>query len=200
MSKREATRARIFIAAMELAEADGLLNITIDRVADKAGLSKGGVLHHFASKDELLSGVIEYFSAKLEEYLTRIVAEDPNRRHRWVRAMLSLATPGGRPHLWKQIFGESETFDASQRPFHFDRFMLSILAVAVHNPQLVQPIRSIGQRLRGRLTADPEDGLEQIICWLIVDGLFLWQFVGLIAPNDPLVEQILGEIRRRIES
>jgi hypothetical protein len=79
-----------------------------------------------------------------------------------------------------------------------DRFMLSILAVAIHNPELLKPVQVIGQRLRGRLTAVPEEGLEQLMMWLVVDGLFLWRFVGLIHSNDPLPEQVMQALRDRL--
>jgi len=184
------TREKIFQAAMRLADRDGLLTLTLDKVAAEAGLSKGGILHHFPSKDALLHGVIEYFAELVESAMTRLVAEDPNPSFRWIRAMLRLSQADEET--------ESET-PAEITPESLDRFMLSILALAVHNPEVLKPIQAIGQRLRGRLTAVPEEGLEQLMMWLVFDGLFLWRFVGMVQPNDPLFKQVGQAVHERME-
>jgi AcrR family transcriptional regulator len=189
------TRGKIFQAAMRLADRDGLLTLTLDKVAAEAGLSKGGILHHFPTKDALLHGVIEYFAELVESSMTRLVAEDPNPSFRWIRAMLRLSQAADEP-------AEETSRDESPAeitPESLDRFMLSILAVAVHNPEVLKPIQAIGQRLRGRLTAVPEEGLEQLMMWLVFDGLFLWRFVGMVQPNDPLFQQVGAAIHARME-
>lgn len=198
MSKREESRNRILVAAIELAESEGLLNLTIDKVAEQAGLSKGGVIHHFSSKDKLLKGVIQLFSNKLEEQLTRTVADDPVRKFRWIRAMMAIGIEKEESNA--DTPPDTTHENSEELNIRFDRLMLSILTVAIHNPELIEPIQEIGQRLRGRLTADPEDGLEQLLYWLIMDGLFLWMFVGLVQPDDPLIQQVRQEILNRISS
>jgi len=178
---------------MRLADRDGLLGLTLDHVAAEAGLSKGGILHHFPSKESLLLGVISHFSELIESSMTRAVADDPNPNFRWIRAMLAL---GGEKAQPKKIAGADVSLTAES----LDRFMLSVLAVAVHHPELLKPIQAIGQRLRGRLTAVPEEGLEQLMMWLVADGLFLWRFVGLIQQNDPLVGQVMEALDQRLQS
>jgi AcrR family transcriptional regulator len=192
MVKGIETRERVCQAAMRLADRDGLLNLTIDQVAAEAGLSKGGILHHFPNKEALLLGVITHFSELIESSMTRAVADDPNSNYRWIRAMLKLGNQGG------QTDSVSDSADGLT-PESLDRFMLSILAVAVHHPDLLKPIHAIGQRLRGRLTAIPEEGLEQLLMWLVADGLFLWRFVGLVQPNDPLIGQVMESLAKRLE-
>lgn len=55
------TKDKICEAAMQLAIRDGLLAMTLDNVAKQAGISKGGVIYHFPSKDELVRGVLDYW-------------------------------------------------------------------------------------------------------------------------------------------
>jgi AcrR family transcriptional regulator len=199
--KGSETRERICRAAMKLADRDGLLNLTIDNVAEEVGLSKGGVIHHFPSKDALLLAVIEYFAESIEQTTIKHVAEDPSPHFRWIRAMLHLGfqSPNHPDSIPSPHSPSPESQqDESLTPESMDRFMLSLLAVAVHNPELMKPIQSIGQRLRGRLTAIPEEGLEQLLMWLIADGLFLWRFVGLIQPNDPLLNQVAQLLHSRM--
>jgi AcrR family transcriptional regulator len=181
------TRNRVYQAAMGLANRDGLLTLTLENVAAEAGLSKGGILHHFPNKEALLLGVIEHFAEKIDSTMTRLVAEDPNPSFRWIRAMIHMSDDVLATPIEDNLTSEG-----------MDRFMLSILAVAVHNPDLLKPIHAIGQRLRGRLTANPEEGLEQILMWLVFDGLFLWRFVGLVQDNDPLHGQVLEAMKQRL--
>lgn len=192
--KGKETRAKIAQAAMRLASRDGLLTLTIDKVAEEAGLSKGGVMHHFATKEALLTGTISYFTEHVESVLTRLVAEDPKPTFRWIRAMLRVYR-----HTHDDTASASTSGDLPES-VELDRFMLSVLAAAVHNPELMKPIQSIGQRLLGRLTAVPEEGLDQLLLWLTLDGLFLWQFVGMLQPDDPLVQQVVDAVERKMEA
>lgn len=187
--KGSETKERIFRAAMQLAARDGLMTVTLEKVAEESGLSKGGVMHHFASKEALLSGVITHFTDQVEREMTRLVAEDPNPTYRWVRAMLHMMTDDG---------ADSDAGKPSRQ--NLERFMLSVLAATLHNPELVKPVQAIGQRLRGRLTSVPEEGIEQLLMWLVMDGLFLWQFVGLVSADDPLIEQVHENLLAKLES
>jgi AcrR family transcriptional regulator len=53
------TRARLLEAASVVIRRDGAQALTLDAVAAQAGVSKGGLLYHFASKRELLDGLVE---------------------------------------------------------------------------------------------------------------------------------------------
>lgn len=50
---------KILNAARAVASRDGAGKITIDAVAQEAGLSKGGVLYNFPSKKALISGLLD---------------------------------------------------------------------------------------------------------------------------------------------
>lgn len=187
--KRNETREKIFKAAMQLAARDGLLTLTLDKVAEESGLSKGGVMHHFATKEALLSGVIMHFTDQVEREMTRLVADDPNPSYRWARAMLRMMTSS-----------DDTSTELMQSRQTMERFMLSVMAATVHNPEIVKPIQAIGQRLRGRLTSVPEEGLEQLIMWLAMDGLFLWQFVGMLSQDDPLIDQVHANLLQKLDA
>lgn len=47
-------------------------NLSMQKVADMAGTSKGGLFHHFKSKDELITSVVELFIAQIN---TAILAD-----------------------------------------------------------------------------------------------------------------------------
>lgn len=58
-TRREDRPIIILDAAERLIRRSGTRTLTMDAVAAEAGLSKGGVLHHYASKDALISALAE---------------------------------------------------------------------------------------------------------------------------------------------
>jgi AcrR family transcriptional regulator len=52
------TRAKLLDAASAVIRRDGPQALTLDAVAAQAGVSKGGLLYHFASKRELLDALV----------------------------------------------------------------------------------------------------------------------------------------------
>lgn len=65
---------------------NGLANTTIDAIAAEAGISKGGVLHYFSNKKDLLIGMIDRYETRLLERRAQILAKLPDRRHSLFKA------------------------------------------------------------------------------------------------------------------
>ena len=61
------SRERILAATVQVALRDGVSAMTLDAVAREAGVSKGGLLYHFASKDELIAAMLEHHAAKIQK-------------------------------------------------------------------------------------------------------------------------------------
>lgn len=59
MSKAVPTRDRIIEAAGKLFHAEGIRAVSVDAVAEKAGLTKRTLYYHFRSKDDLIAAYLE---------------------------------------------------------------------------------------------------------------------------------------------
>jgi AcrR family transcriptional regulator len=187
------TKDKICEAAMKVVIGDGLLAMTLDNVARQAGISKGGVMYHFPGKEELVRGVLDYFSQQCETMLMRRVADDPEPRLRWARCMLDCVFPESPDSDARSDAGEISSEVLS-------RFFMAMLAGAVTSPASMLPLRDLATRMRKRFMSDPNDGMEQILVWLAIDGLFLWQFMGLIESNDPMIAQVGETLRAMIRA
>lgn len=81
----ETRRKAILDSALEILYFEGLEKFTLDRIAEKAGVSKGGLLHHFRTKDELIREVIKYlfdeFEKQVEEEFQRTEG-----KAKWIKA------------------------------------------------------------------------------------------------------------------
>lgn len=182
------SREAILEAATRVARRDGLLAMTLDNVAREAGVSKGGVMYHFASKDKLVATMIEHFAGQVREALTRRVADDPEPRGRWVRAFVDVVLPEP----------SAEPREPSLALRNMRAFYISVLAALAQNPELVAPLREFGTEIRRRVAA--EGDMDQLLTWLAVDGLLLWNLFGMIGTDDPVIDSITAAIRARVRA
>ena len=75
---RNASKQTIADSALALFIHDGYLNVTIDQIAKKAGVSKGLMYNYFSGKEELLSFIIERIMTEVSALGAIILAEkDP---------------------------------------------------------------------------------------------------------------------------
>lgn len=76
--RAEATRERIVQAARELVIEYGYDGVSTGQVLQVAGVSRGGLYHHFAGKQELMAAVLEAVERDFTERLTAAVADAPD--------------------------------------------------------------------------------------------------------------------------
>jgi AcrR family transcriptional regulator len=90
--RRLAERPEIILAAADaVLRRGGARALTIDAVAAEAGLSKGGVLHHFGSKDALILALVARKLSELRTGIAACEAEQPSGPARLPRAMVAHA-------------------------------------------------------------------------------------------------------------
>ena len=70
------TRERIQLATIALIDEKGIVALTIEEVARRAGVSKGGLLHHFPTKEALLQGLVARLAASWQALLDRELARE----------------------------------------------------------------------------------------------------------------------------
>jgi AcrR family transcriptional regulator len=75
-------KEKILDVAYKLITEKGLNSFTLEEVAKEAGISKGGLLYHYPSKDKLMKGLIEnhieLFQAKVSEREKTLPSGSPN--------------------------------------------------------------------------------------------------------------------------
>jgi len=59
-------REKLFCAALCVALEQGFGHVTLASVARKAGMSKGGLLHHFSTKSHLIAAMLKHYSENAE--------------------------------------------------------------------------------------------------------------------------------------
>lgn len=73
---RTSKRAEILDAAMRVIQNEGVKAITYESVAEEAGLTKGGLVYHFTSRDELINAVHEHMASGWERNMVSATGKD----------------------------------------------------------------------------------------------------------------------------
>ncbi len=89
-------------AAECLLEDQGAQGLTLAAVAERAGVSKGGLLYHFGSKEALIKGMIERLIA---EFDALVAAQDESTYTRAYLKATFAAVSGGRLRRWAVVTG-----------------------------------------------------------------------------------------------
>lgn len=85
----EAVRQQLLEVAAKLSLEKGPASVTLDAVSQAAGVSKGGLLHHFPNKLSLLDGLFDDLTEKLDRAIAEKMQADPEPRGRYTRAYVS---------------------------------------------------------------------------------------------------------------
>lgn len=75
MARPPAARQRALDAFVDIIVSSGERAATIEAVAKAAGISKGGLLYHFGSKDALVAGLLEHLARLTEEDVAQMRAD-----------------------------------------------------------------------------------------------------------------------------
>ncbi|MEV0624206.1 TetR/AcrR family transcriptional regulator [Nonomuraea sp. NPDC050404] len=97
-------RDELLDAAEDLLCDQGSTALTLAAVADRAGVSKGGLLYHFSSKEALIRAMVERLIDDFDGLVT--AQPDPTYTERYVGATLT-AIRSGRLRRWAVVTGAS---------------------------------------------------------------------------------------------
>lgn len=84
----ELVRRALLDQAARITLEQGLSKVTFQAVADAVGVTKGGVMHHFATKDALILEVFYDAMAKFEAEVNAAMAKDPVSYGSFTRAYI----------------------------------------------------------------------------------------------------------------
>jgi AcrR family transcriptional regulator len=152
-------RERALDAAIGIVREQGVARLTLDEAARQAGISKGGVLYHFPSKDALIKGMVAKLVCHFEALPTHHFEALPEGPNRWARAnVMTFFDPTGPSN---------------------DPVGGALLAALATNPALIEPLREVYVRSLSRIREESSDPLLAISACLALDGLWLQEVIGL---------------------
>ncbi|EME56823.1 TetR/AcrR family transcriptional regulator [Amycolatopsis decaplanina] len=149
--------------------------VTLEAVAARAGVSKGGLLYHFGSKDALVDGLMER--------LVRLSDEDMAQARR--------APEGVVPYYLRTAI----TDVTMRKPLH--RTTMATIRILLNEPRVAEVVRVCNQKVHDMISEHVDDPLTAELVILVGDGLYLRAALG---GEDPsyLLDR-MDEITARIQ-
>jgi AcrR family transcriptional regulator len=155
-SPRGSSRERLLDAAADLITRHGVQDLTLDAVATAAGVTKGGLIYHFKTKDELLGALVE----RMIEQLDRRQRAKAARRGTTKSALLLALV--------------DETFDM---PRSEKQLLTNLLAAGSAYPHLLGPVRKLFTQMYGELTESGAQAGPALVIAAALDGITLLELL-----------------------
>jgi AcrR family transcriptional regulator len=169
---RSSTRDDLLQAASQVVIDKGVEALTLDAVAKQAGVSKGGLLYHFPSKDALMTGMVEQLIRDFEAVLQVEFEQDdaPGTSGQWIRAYM-------------------------RATLRFSKQSLALIArlssIAADSPELLKAAQVYDQQWQQRLETSGIDPIQATIILLAIDGLWFSEVFQLGALDEPRRTQVV---------
>ena len=161
---------------------DGIASLTLDAVAAEAKVSKGGLLHHFPSKDRLVEALVTRTASNIRAHndeAYQCATEGPGRMARGL-----LAANLRDLHEWCVTCqrGSAATFSA-----------------LAHNPQLLAPMREAYAELHRRVAEDDlPEGVGDVVV-AAIDGLWLNWVLGLVQVDQAMIVRVRKALEKILD-
>ncbi|WP_103512242.1 TetR/AcrR family transcriptional regulator [Streptomyces sp. SM13] len=179
---RTSKRTQILDAATRVVQREGVKSVTFDSVAAEAGLTKGGLLYHFASRDDLIQAIHQHLADRWEADLIAAAgkpAAEATRDERlaaYTRVAIQSST---RAELLLMLEGSTNTAHAA-------------VWEAVTERWAPPPPPAPGPASASASATDDPAALDRFILRLAADGL--WLYESLTSDRlDPAMRQAVAE-------
>jgi len=175
MGKRKNSYDNILNAAEAVVLKVGAAHMTLDSISRKAGVSKGGLLYNFPTKEILLKAMVSRLIRFFEEERIKKIAEMKEEPAREIKA-----------HILSMLARNRRT----------DRSTAALLAAIAYNPKLVEPIRKDALNFMAEI-ATPGLGFERkAIILLAAMGLHLQEILQVSCLDDKQRKGVIAELLR----
>ena len=154
-------KTAILTAAEELITEIGGIHFTMDMVAAKAGISKGGLTYTYSTKDALIEDMVR-------RELTRFVAQRKTREN------------GTRP-IDKL---EAHVKASAEQKYLFQTRAAHLMAALSNEPRHLEYVRSFYREAFDLADPTTAEGRRARHAFLAIEGLFLLRGLGLMPVSD----------------
>lgn len=182
---RASRKASLLEAATRVVQRDGVGALTLDAVARECGVSKGGVLYHFPTKEALVLGMVNTMVDDFENDVDTATE---------VERSAGAEVSHGR---WLRGYMRASLQEEAVSP----QVLAALMAGVAINPRLLDPLRSHFVEWQQQAAADGLDATWATIIRLAIDGLWFADLFDLAPPRGALrkhlIDTLLSMSRRK---
>ncbi|MFI7128145.1 TetR/AcrR family transcriptional regulator [Nonomuraea sp. NPDC050153] len=176
---RPSQRNQILDAAIRVTERDGITGLTLESAAEEAGVTKGGLMYHFRTRDELLVAIQKHLTDAWEDHLTAELGKP-----------LAEASPREAAEAYVRVGAHGSASKAD----------LAFMVESATTPELAEVWDDlIGRWAPPPSSTEPRD-IDLFLARLAVDGLWLWQATSGIPLPEPVRKAVLDRLLALVEA
>ncbi|MBN3791270.1 TetR/AcrR family transcriptional regulator [Burkholderia sp. Ac-20353] len=172
----EQVRAQLLAAASDIATHHGVQALTLDAVAERAGVTKGALQYHFANKQGLLDALFEQTTERFNRQMDARIAADPHpagaAARAYVHTMLDKANPAASTDVLRVLVASMVS-----EPETRERWSVPISELSRPDPVPLEQAATL------------------MICRLAADGLWISELIG----SPELPADLRAEIVRQLD-
>ena len=166
-TRSEQTKTAILDAANRLLQESGAEGFTLEAIAAEAGVSKGGLLYHFSSKNQLIEGMIARSITRVDATLAEeLERSEGDYLTAYIRASFRTTT-------------DSEMVSRA------------ISAAITRDPSLMNPLRERFERMQREISERAPTAEFGTLVRLAMDGLWFAELYQFAPPSAELREKLL---------
>lgn len=133
-------------------------DVTLDGVAARAGITKGGLIYHFKSKEALLLGLIERMRARVDAHCVDPTLSPQQALKKFLIARIHYAFAMG----------------AQEK-----KIMANLLAAASSYPSLLEPVKSMYDNGTGHMASLADSAGLALSVWTALDGFVMLEMLNI---------------------
>lgn len=164
-------RQDLLVAAAAIVNHEGASKLTLDAVAQKAGVSKGGLLYHFPTKEELVKAMVREMGDSFIQSINHSVQSNHGMK-------------------WSEAYAKA-TFEANDNE---NEMSSALLAAIFTNPQLLQSFQEGYEQIQENIMNSESDPVAATILRLAADGLWFAETFGLAPIESDLKKQVYDRL------
>lgn len=175
MGRKTPAYDKILDAAEDIVLERGSTHMTLEAVAARAGVSKGGLIYHFPSQRDLLKGMLVRFQEFMERHIVRCRARLPDTPAREIKTYIM---------AWF-AFGDE-----------YRRVASALLAAVTRDPGLLNDAREKHLEAMRRVLGSATDPERTVILALAAEGVWISSLMGLSSFDKKAREKVKQSLLR----
>lgn len=160
-------KGKILNAASKIILDKGVSVLTLDTVAQEAGISKGGLLYHFPFKKNLIEGMIKHLIDEMESSLDQEMRRNGGN---FLLAFVQVSIKNNAEH--NKIFN-------------------SLFAAIANDPALLEPLEIRYLEWQNRVVSSVSSPEIGTLVRLAMDGLWISDLLNLAPPSEEMRNKLL---------
>ena len=159
---------KILQAACKLIEEQGMTHFTLENIAQRANVSKGGLLYHFPSKEILVQAMVEIFLKELKSSLRKDFLLSSQENDRTIQ-----------PINWLKNY----IHICFNQKIYLNQYKYAILAALTMDPKFLLPVRKFINESQEEMLSLDFSTIATMIR-LTCEGLWLSELFGFQMVDD----------------